>query len=126
MLELFRVGGHSDGKINGWTISRKRTATEQATMGEIERAHVFMIRGVYGLKDADATESTFQALIEDIQAAFEADDTLGGACRTIDPDWGPMSGAVGLQVDLVEPRMFGGVLCHYAECRLCAIEALER
>lgn len=121
-LTLFQ---DSNDLINGWMFAREKTVQRRVTLGEKEKAHIFRLRGVYGLKDEDATEKTFQDLIESNVAAFDADETLSGTCLTINPDWGPMDGAVGLQVDLVENRIFGSVLCHYAECRLCAIETIS-
>ena len=117
-LALFKSGS----QIRGWSVSREATATRQATAGEVEKAHVFVIRGIMGLQDAAATETTFQALLDSLQDAFLADDRLGGACDTLSPDWGPLAGAAGAQVSVVETRMFGSVLCHYAELRLCAVE----
>jgi len=122
-LSLFKTTGN---KINGWTISRVAAPQRQETLGEKERAHILLFRGVYGLDDSANTEATFQTQIESMVTKFNEDDNenLGGACLTTHPDWGPMSGLVGLQVDKVENRMFGTVLCHYAECRLCAIETV--
>lgn len=120
-LALFQAGA----QIRGWTVSREATATRQATAGEVEQAHVFVIRGIMGLQDSAASETAFQALLDSLQAAFLADDRLGGACETLSPDWGPMAGSVGAQISTVETRMFGSVLCHYAELRLCAIETVS-
>lgn len=122
-LSLFKTTGN---KINGWTLSRLATPQRQVTLGEKERAHIILFRGVYGLDDSAATETTFQNQIEAMVETFneDANENLGGACLTTHPDWGPMDGAVGLQVDKVEKRTFGTVLCHYAECRLCALETV--
>ena len=57
-------------KIHAWMISRKSTTTYKRTIGEIEKAHVIGVRAVYGLKDADNTEGTFQALLDAAQEAF--------------------------------------------------------
>jgi len=118
VLEHFKSGD----KYNACLISRKISPKQQRTLGEKERAHVFVIRLVYGLKDADDSESAFQALVDRVEAAVDADETLNGSCETTQPDWGPMAGAIGLQIDLIDFRQFGKVLCHYAECRVCACE----
>jgi hypothetical protein len=115
----------ADGKINGCTIAREKRPKMQATMGETEKAHVFVIRRIMGLQDDKATGIVFDDHLEVLGDAFNGNETLNETCRTINPDWGPMTDAVGLQIELVEIRMFGGILCHYAECRLCAIEAQE-
>lgn len=121
-LSLFK---DANNVINGWMFSRIATPQRQATLGEKERAHIFALRGIRGLKDEDATEKMFQDHIEDIVSAFDADETLGGACLSINPDWGPMSGATGLQITEVNNRVFGTVLCHFAEGRLCALETIS-
>ncbi len=99
-LEHFKTGG----KINGWTISRSDTSAKAMFLRTTRRAHTIKIRGVYGLRDADGSETVFQALIEAIQ----------NACDTA--YYNNTVNAEGLlQVKAVEPRMFGSVLCHYAE-----------
>ena len=115
-------------KINGIMFTREKFTSRFATAAEVERAHVFVIRRFSGLRDAAGSGILFDEINELILQAFEAEEneTLGGACLTICPDWGPMAGAVGAQMDISEPRMFGNVLCHYAEFRLCAVEQTQR
>lgn len=113
----------TEGRIRGCMFTRQSVGTRRDTIGENEGMHVFRFVFLMGLKDADATGIVFDDLLESIVAAFKADLTLGGACLTTHPDWGPLAGLVALQIDLIEPRMFGGVLCHYAEGRLEALEA---
>lgn len=119
MLALFKT---SSGLIHAWMISRIATTRQYQSIGDAERAYIFRLRGVYGLDDSAGTEKTFQAVINAIADAFEADLTLGDTCLTLAPDWGPMAAQVGLQVLDVDIRMFGTVLCHHADCRLCATE----
>lgn len=104
-LALFKT---SADKINGWTITRRGTASVRDTMPTIMRNHTFIIRGIYGLKDTDESELTFQALIEAIQDAFEDEYLLGGYALNSGP----------MQVNVVENRMFGTILCHFAELTL--------
>jgi len=115
----------AEGRINGCAFAREKWQERQQTMGETETAHIFVFRRIMGLQDDRATGIAFDDHLEDLRAAFRDQETLDGECRTINPDWGPMEGAVGLQGDTIEPRMFGNVLCHVAECRLCVIEAHE-
>jgi len=108
-LEHFK---DSNDRINGWTITRRATPAERRTMPIVTRRHEFVIRGIYGLNDADESELTFQDLVEAIQDAFEDQYNLGGYVENSGP----------LQVNVVEPRMFGKVLCHYAELTYEAVE----
>ena len=122
-LSLFQ---DPDGKINGWMITRERVPQRKVTQGEKERAHIFILRKIYGLTDDEASELSFQQHLEAVQNAFNLHETLNGSCESIVPDWGPLAGSAGLQIEGAgEVRMFGGVLCHYAECRLQASERIE-
>lgn len=125
-LSLFK---HTDAdgvqRINGCMIDLVSSLQHKVTLGEKERAHVFLLRGYYSLRDEAASGIEYRQLLERAVNVFDADVTLGDTCLTTIPDWGPMSDSAGLQLMLVEPRMFGGVLCHYSECRLCAIERVE-
>jgi len=98
--------------INGWMITRRATPSARDTMPTLNRGHVFILTGFYGLNDDDATELVFQDMVEDIQDAFDSDVTLGGLVLKSGP----------LQVKVVENRTFGNVLCHYAELELVADE----
>lgn len=115
----------ANGKINGCTFAREKRLKKQMTIGERERAHVFVISRIMGLKDSASTGIVFDDHLEALGDAFDDYETLNNTCLTINPDWGPMDGAVGLQIEIIEPRMYGQVLCHYAEGRLCVIEAIE-
>jgi hypothetical protein len=105
-------------QIRGWEISRRSAPEKQVGIssgtGKYERAHSFVIRGYLGVKDADATEKTFNALIEAIATAFRGNRKLNGTAERHDL----------IQTDIIEPRMFGSVLCHYAELSLTATERI--
>lgn len=103
----------SEGRINGWCVTRRATPSRRDNVPTGLRTHKFLMRGFYGLQDVEATEITFQDVVERLQTAFDSNNILNGTVL----DSGP------LQVDVVEIRMFGNVLCHYAELSL---EARER
>jgi hypothetical protein len=65
-----------------------------------------------GVDDAAQSEKTFNALVEAAAAAFRSDRTLGGTALGHDF----------IQVDALDTRSFGGVLCHYAELSLTVYE----
>lgn len=119
VLTLYKTTGNI---IHGWTISRVSTHRQSLSIGAPEQAHIFRIRGVYGLDDSAGTEKTFQGILNLVAAAFDANMTLSGACLTLAAEWGPMTGQHGLQIEEVDVRAFGNVLCHHAVCRLCATE----
>jgi hypothetical protein len=114
-LDLFK---DSADKINGCMITRVKTPEEFIAGGRTsERSHVIKIICLYGLKDGDASELTFQdTIIEGICAALRVNKTVNNKRAHL-----------GLpQVDIVEPRKFGSVLCHYAEITVSVVEMAER
>lgn len=119
ILERFK---DADGKINTVMFARDKMQ-KRLTGGSPERAHLWRIRVIMGLKDDAATGITFDALLTAIEAAFENYDDLNGTCLTTKSlDWGPLAGQEGIQIETIDERVFGSVLCHYAELLLCAIE----
>jgi len=100
-------------RIQGWNVRRVRTQRVSGDDSIIDTRHVWRITGYRALSDAAASEIEFDAAIEALRAAFDADLTLGGAVDTIvTPD------ADGLQLLISEPVMFAGVLCHQAVLEL--------
>ena len=110
-LTLFKA----DGIIKGFTITRNKTTEEAQSSRTNWRIHTFIIRMFYALKDSDASEKKAQNLVEDIASAFRSKPELLGSCIQTSP----------VQVDVFEPRMFGSVLCHYAELRLNVTEEIQ-
>jgi len=94
-------------------VSRVQTAEAFDGFGKVERTHQFKIYGVLALKDDDATEVTFQALVEGVCTALRTNGTLNSTAEESGPP----------QVPVLEPRLFGGVLVHYCEI---VLEATER
>jgi hypothetical protein len=121
MLEHFK---DANGRINTAMFRQVKMAKRTTTIGggSRERARIFQIRVIMAHSDAKGTGILFENLLSAIEEKFDSYKTLNGTCLTIIPAWGPMAGQAGVQIDLVEERMFGGVLCHYAELHLCAIE----
>lgn len=103
-LDLFKTGS----KIKGWTITRTKTPETSKTPSTNTRIHTFIIRGYYSLDDSEATEVTFQDLVESIATAFRTEPTINGTAFDSSP----------LQVDSVAGIMFGDVLCHFCQLRL--------
>jgi hypothetical protein len=108
LMTLYKV----DGKLNGWYVTRRRASAEWDAMPTTRRRHIFEICGIYSLDDSAASEKTFHGIIENIFAAVKFDYNLGGNCLVAGP----------LQVEEVDVRMFGSVLCHYCLLTLPAEE----
>jgi hypothetical protein len=123
ILSLFRPTGK--GVINGWMISRSNTPERIITLGQVDRAHSFLIRGFYSHDDVSASEIIFQALLDSVQAAFRKNLDLNGSCDNTSPEFGEGSGMSGLQIKTIDLRMFGSVLCHYCELTIGAVELAD-
>jgi hypothetical protein len=106
-LDLFKTTIGSTTQVRGWEVGyRGFLPDEEATLlaGAWVRNHNFVVVGYLGLDDSEATEKTMSALAETVADTIEADSTLDG-----------LSYANVETTLLYETRVFGGVLCHYAE-----------
>lgn len=115
-IELFVT----DNVVNGWQISRRSTPQSFEDSDEkdgvlIEAVHEYILTGFRGIDDANASEKTFQNLVEAVSDALATDSTLQAADYNI--------GAP--QILVVEPRAFGHVLCHVAEISIKIAELKE-
>ncbi len=114
-LELFK---DANNKINGCMITRTRTPEDESGgSGQNVRKHELKIVCVYGLKDEDQSEIFFQdSIVDGICSALRAKRTLNGTVRYCSAP----------SVETVGHRMFGKVLCHYAEIIISAEEMEKR
>jgi len=118
-INLFKTTIDDVDQIRGWEIGRTAALEsgtgEDASIGQTDRSHRFLIRGYMAVNDASATEKTFNSLIESIADAFRGNLTLDDSAQ--DHDF--------IQGEVIDHRLFGGVLCHYAELSLTVHEAKE-
>ena len=105
------IGGAK--QIRGWMVRRLSRRAISPDLGRTIVTNTWQIRGYLQLDDANASEKTFDNLVEAVVDAFKADETLGGVVDCIIVD-----DVAGLQLEDSGPVMFGGVLCHSARCRL--------
>jgi len=117
-INLFKTTIATVEQIRGWEISRRSVGEKQAIIKMGSQAHeddhTYVIRGYMGVNDASATEKTFNALIESVRTAFRDNKNLNGTCER--------QGRI--QASIIEFRLFGGVLCHYAELTLTVYERI--
>lgn len=100
------------GMIRGWDITRESTASEDHTVGATQELHTIVMRGFMSVNDANASEKTFQDLIESVRAAFRAKRNLNGSAIDSTP----------MQARTVSAATIGGVLVHYCELTIVAQE----
>lgn len=110
------IGGTK--QIRGWMITRAGIPanTRAEANGRQILAHRFQVRGFMSLSDGNASEKTFQALVESVIAALDESVTLSGSERGMDPAIAP---TIGLTQE-------GKYLCHYVEIEFTMAETLNR
>jgi hypothetical protein len=111
-INFFKATVNGVGQIRGWEIGRKPPITEDYSC---TKKHTYFIRGYMAVKDSSATEKTFNALIESIAAAFRAVKDLNNSAMGHDL----------IQVEALDTRMFGSVLCHFTELTLTVYENIN-
>lgn len=109
-LGLFKTTISGSDVIRGWTITSTAEGREGWIAGGSRdtytaKTHTFIIRGYLGLDDSASTEKTARALVETVMDALD-----NGSIIT-----GNVINASLSQLTTFEPRVFGDVLCHYAE-----------
>lgn len=109
-------------QLRGWAITLEHLTNRVVgfmgggTDGTVGVTYTYRVRGFLALNDAESTEKTFTALVLQVVKALEDDPELNG---TIFDSAEPIVAEV-----RIEPRMFAGVLCHYAELRVQPQEVL--
>lgn len=112
------AGGYQ--QIRGWELTR--TAAVEHKKGAFWRHHQFKVMGYMGLKDADATEKTFQSLVEEICNKFRTAESPSEATWQYRNGDNPDESTV--QVKSIQLRMFGNILCHCVEIALSVTERI--
>lgn len=121
-LTLMKTTISSTDVIRGWTIGYGGYTPAHPSIGGATwrqfglngrvKAHTFYIRGYLGVYDTDESEKTAAALAELVCNTLDADTTIRGtAFYYAEP-----------AALLFEARMFGGVLCHYAQITQIVVE----
>ncbi len=104
-INLFKTTIGGVDQIRGWEISQRAPVSENRTS---TKRRTYSIRGYMSVNDAAATEKIFSALIDAIAAEFRKDQELGKTVKGHDF----------IQVEIIETRTFGSVLCHFVELTL--------
>jgi hypothetical protein len=93
------------GMIRAWDVTRESTQSNDRTVGATEELHLIVLRGYLSVKDAEASERTFQNLIEAIRGAFRAKRNLNGKALDSTP----------MNARTVTAASLSGILVHYCE-----------
>lgn len=126
-LDHFKTTISGVGVIRGWCITGGAPISDeteefswepQRNKFIVTRTYNYLIRGYLGLNDTLATEKTAMALAIAVLKALDTSTTLRDGTR-YDERTPPAS------LDVFEPRLFGGTLCHYIEIRQRIVEGLS-
>lgn len=105
-LDLFRTTVGNSKVIRGWTITCESFPQSWENHDKnIRREYTYKLRGYFGLDDSAASEKEAMVIVEDVVEAFDDDLNQTG-------QWTNVNAA---DLTVFEPRVFGDVLCHYAE-----------
>jgi hypothetical protein len=115
-VEFFTEGR----KLLGWIVQRRGTEERAAAVDYNRVIDRWEITGFMALEDAAQTELTFNTKIDEIRDAFRSDETIGGVVESIQ-----VNGLYGVQVDGIEPVMFGATLCHRARLSLSTVTTID-
>jgi hypothetical protein len=123
-LALFsRDLGNGKKEIRGWEMTRV-AAPEKKDGNTFLRIHRIKLSGYMGLQDAEGTELIFQGLVEEISDKFRTAEPADGDAA---PWWymdGPNSRNSCVQVETIDSRMYGAVLCHHADIYITVTERI--
>ena len=110
-LELFKTTINGNEVIRGWTvtcISFTETQLGYGNPGTIQRDCVYKIRGYFGVDDSAASEKTAMIVAEDVVETLRSSVESGSDAE----------GNLPAELTVFDGRVFGDVLCHYAEITL--------
>jgi len=108
-LKLMR----SNDTVNGCMIRRQKTSTSRNNdSATLKRIHHFWISFIYEINDANASENTFQALLDAVYDEFKGNYQINNTCVNSDP----------LQIEDVDEMEIGETLYHVADCVLICHE----
>lgn len=104
-------------KVNTWEIVRDNVdAWVEASNSVNRRRHYFTIRGFYAINDENASEKTFQNIVEDIIDELRDKPTLNDKAEKISFDKDDPLTAV------FSTDFLGAVLCHIVEIKINILE----
>lgn len=94
-------------QLRGWHVRRVRQRRTSKSLGRTVVITRWQIRGFLALKDQDQTEKVMDDLVDDIIAAFAADEDLDGVVSDT-----VVNDEAGIQLEDSGPVRFADVLCH--------------
>lgn len=123
VLDLFKTTLANDQHLHAWVFKPISCATAHYTQESDLVSYVFLFRFVYSLTDADASEQTAWAYLEQVRQWLRNHPSLTEAVElAAAAEESPLRGKPGLQIEKLDTLTFAGVLCHYGEARMAVAE----
>jgi len=113
MAQFLTLFKQPDGRILGWEIVWAGIKSVECKGRGHKVTHIYQLRGYYGLRDSAASDKSFAAIVWAVFRTFLTRKVEGAAMATHPESL------------TIEPRMFGTVLCHYAQIDLPVPEIVE-
>jgi hypothetical protein len=111
---LYVVQTDDGEQLRGWYVRRVSFRVLRNGGGLPRVFTTWQIRGFMALAEEAGSELAFDAPVDAVRGAFDADPSMSGAVlSTLSAD-----GEVGAQLSASGPVMFAGVLCHAADLTL--------
>ena len=120
MAKFIALFKDASGRICGWEITRRAVPEQYA--GAILRVHQMVLNGYMGLQDANASSITFQDLADAICDEFRNAEAPNGATWQYCDGQNPANTAA--QIELLDDRQFGSILCHHATISITITERI--
>lgn len=97
---------NEDKKIYGWEITRVGVPAIARIGSKYKVTHSYRFKGYYGLQDSAASEKSFNAIVDAVILKFISKKIAGSELHTVPT------------VGILDARLYGSVLCHYAEVNI--------
>ena len=112
-MQALYVDGATE-RLNGCFVAHRATDRLSQGLGRYTVTHRWELRFFRSLDDVDATEKSFDTLLETVAGAFQTDENLGGLISSTVIGEGDNAGPAGVQIEEKNAVLFCGVLCHAA------------
>lgn len=101
----------TDGRIHVWMVTRESSRWQDLAQNQVtnQRRDQLVIHGFYAVRDSDDSEAAFDALIESVMTAINADRRASSKLGDTVANGEPPS------LRLQDHRMYANTLCHHAE-----------
>ena len=110
--------------VRAWLIKWVASSREALTHSDEVHLHMFALRFLHSVKDAEASEQAAAAIVQTVTDAFHHNPTIRLAGITVQPQIGNGAFQMTPTLERNEYLQLATVLCHFFELRLIVQEDL--